>query len=127
MAGPSSWLGVSSRSLYFQNAIFGFLNLASVVIWVPELGFGCHPDPGPNGSKPALDADVARSYMWGPRVSWLYFYLFLFLFYFGSSVATISRIFQKLYLFRMISDEDNFYIKIIALDEIYDFLVLSFF
>jgi hypothetical protein len=47
-------------------------------------------------------------------------------FYFGGSVATISRIFQKLYLFHTISDEDDFYIKIIAVDEIYDFLVLSF-
>jgi hypothetical protein len=92
--------------------------LASGVIWVPELGFRCHP--GPNGSKPAMDADVARSYVWGPHVSWLYFYLFLFYF-------AISKIFQKLYLFPTISDEDDFYIKIVALDEIYDFLVLVFF
>jgi hypothetical protein len=32
--------------------------------------------------------------------------------------ATISRIFQKLYIFHMILDEDDFYIKIVALDEI---------
>jgi hypothetical protein len=59
---------------------------------------------------------VARSYMWGPHVSLLYFYLFLFLFW--GTEATISRIFQKLYIFHMILDEDDFYIKIVALDEI---------
>jgi hypothetical protein len=91
--------------------------LASGVIWVPELSFGCHL--GPNASKPTLYAYVARSYMWGPHVIWLYFY-------FEGTVATISRIFQKLYLFRTISDKDDFYIKTVALDEIYDFLVLSF-
>jgi hypothetical protein len=83
---------------------------ASGVIWVSELGFGCHL--GPN-------TDVARSYMWGPHVSRLYFY-------FGGTVAIIYKIFQKLYLFHMISDEDDFYIKNVALDEIYNFLVLSF-
>jgi hypothetical protein len=40
--------------------------------------------------------------------------------------AIISKIFQKLYLFHMISDEDDFYMKNVALDEIYNFLVLSF-
>jgi hypothetical protein len=34
---------------------------------------------------------------------------------------------EKLYFFQMISDEDNFYIKIIVFDEIYHFVVLSFF
>jgi hypothetical protein len=29
----------------------------------------------------------------------------------SGTVATISKIFQKLYLFHMISDEDDFYIK----------------
>jgi hypothetical protein len=57
--------------------------------------------------------------MWGPHVSRLYFY-------FGGIVATISKIFQKLYLFHMISDEDDFYMKNVALDEIYNFLVFSF-
>jgi hypothetical protein len=75
--------------------------------WVPELAFGYHL--GPN-------ADVARSYMWGPHVSRLYFY-------FG---GTVAKIFQKLYLFHMILDEDDFYMKNVALDEIYSFLVLSF-
>jgi hypothetical protein len=56
--------------------------------------------------------------------------LIIFLFIFISisgTVAIISKIFQKLPLFHTISDEDDFYIKIVALDEIYDFLVLSFF
>jgi hypothetical protein len=127
MCGPSIWQEMSHSSLYFQNVISTFLNLARGVtyvslllkcyFWVPKLGFGCHP--GPNGSKPATIADMARSYMWGPHVSGLYFY-------FGGTVAMISRIFQKLYIFRTISYEDDFYIKIIALDEIYDFVVLSF-
>jgi hypothetical protein len=34
---------------------------------------------------------------------------------------------EKLYLFHTISDEDDLYMKIIALDEIYNFLVFSFF
>jgi hypothetical protein len=128
-------LGSSTFKILFLS-----LNLARGVIWVPllskchfwvpELGFGCHWVPelgfechsGPNGSKPVAVADVARSYTWGPYVSWLYLYLFLF----WGTVDTISRIFQKLYLFHTISDEDDFYIKIVALDEIYDFLVLSF-
>jgi hypothetical protein len=42
------------------------------------------------------------------------------------TVAIISKIFQKLYLFHMISDEDDFYMKNVVLDEIYNFLVLSF-
>jgi hypothetical protein len=91
--------------------------LASDIIWISELGFGCYL--GLNASKHGLYAYVARSYMWGPHVSGLYFY-------FEGTVATISRIFQKLYLFHMNSDKDDFYIKTIALDEIYDFLVLSF-
>jgi len=33
---------------------------------------------------------------------------------------------EKLYIFYMISDEDDFYMKIVALDEIYNFLVLRF-
>jgi hypothetical protein len=81
-----------------------------VYFWVPELGFECHLGP---------DADVAQSYLWDPHVSRLYFY-------FEGTVATISKIFQKLYLFYMISDEDDFYMKNVALDEIYNFLVLSF-
>jgi hypothetical protein len=34
---------------------------------------------------------------------------------------------EKLYLFHTNSDGDDFYMKIIALNEIYNFLVLSFF
>jgi hypothetical protein len=89
---------VSLRSPNFEQCISASLNLTSGVIWVLELGFGCYL--GPN-------ADVARSYMWG-------------------TVATISKIFQKLYLFHMISDEDDFYMKNVSLDEIYNFLVLNF-
>jgi hypothetical protein len=48
------------------------------------------------------------------------------IFLFQGTVAIISKIFQKLYLFYMISDEDDFYMKNVALDEIYNFLVLSF-
>jgi hypothetical protein len=33
---------------------------------------------------------------------------------------------EKSYIFHTTLDEDNFYMKIIALDEIYNFLVLSF-
>ena len=40
---------------------------------------------------------------------------------------TRSPALEKLYLFRTISDEDNFYIKIMALDKVYNFLVFSFF
>jgi hypothetical protein len=101
---------VSLRSPNFEQCISESLNLASSVIWVPELGFRCHL--GPN-------ANVARSYMWGPHISRLYFY-------FGGTIAIISKIFQKLYLFHMISDEDDFYMKNVALDDIYNFLVLSF-
>jgi hypothetical protein len=75
MASPSTWQEVSSRSLYIQNAISGSLNLTRCAIWVLELGKMCHP--GTKGSKPAMDADVARSYIWVPHVSWLNFYLFL--------------------------------------------------
>jgi len=38
-----------------------------------------------------------------------------------------SSALEKLYLFHTNSDEDNFFMKIIALDEIYNFLVSSFF
>jgi hypothetical protein len=34
---------------------------------------------------------------------------------------------EKLYFFHTISDKDDFYMKIIAFDEIYNFLVFSFF
>jgi hypothetical protein len=34
---------------------------------------------------------------------------------------------EKLYFFHTISDKDDFYTKIIVLDEIYNFLVFSFF
>ena len=34
---------------------------------------------------------------------------------------------EKLYIFQTFSDEDDFYMKIVALDEIYNFLVFSFF
>jgi hypothetical protein len=34
---------------------------------------------------------------------------------------------EKIYFFHTILDEDDHYIKIVALDEIYNFLVLSFF
>jgi hypothetical protein len=40
---------------------------------------------------------------------------------------TRSPTLEKLYLFHTISDEDDFYMKIVALDEIYNFLVFSFF
>ena len=40
---------------------------------------------------------------------------------------TRSSALEKLYLFHTISDEDDFYIKIVALHEIYIFLVFSFF
>ena len=40
---------------------------------------------------------------------------------------TTSPTLEKLYIFHTISDEDDFYIKIVALNEIYNFLVLSFF
>ena len=35
-------------------------------------------------------------------------------------------LFEKSYLSYMVSNEDTFYIKVVALDEIYVFLVLSF-
>jgi hypothetical protein len=34
---------------------------------------------------------------------------------------------RKLVVFHIISDEDDIYIKVIALDDIYNFIVLSFF
>ena len=40
---------------------------------------------------------------------------------------TRSPTLEKLYLFHTILDKDDFYIKIVALDEIYNFLVFSFF
>jgi len=47
---------------------------------------------------------------------------------FGSNQIwpTRSPCLEKLYLFQTISNEDDFYIKIIALDEIYNFIVFSF-
>jgi hypothetical protein len=77
MASPSTWQEVSSRSLYIQNAISGSLNLTRCAIWVLELGKMCHP--GTKGSKPAMDADVARSYIWGPTCQ-LVIFLFIFIF-----------------------------------------------
>ena len=44
-----------------------------------------------------------------------------------SSLAWQDTTLEKLYLFHMISDEDDLYMKIIDLDEIYNFIVLSFF
>ena len=38
-----------------------------------------------------------------------------------------SSALEKLYLFHTILDEDDFYMKIVALDEIYNFLAFSFF
>ena len=43
-----------------------------------------------------------------------------------ATVLDLEFILEKLYLFHTISDEDDFYMKIIALDEIYNFLVLGF-
>jgi hypothetical protein len=40
---------------------------------------------------------------------------------------TRSQTFEKLYFFHMISNEDDFYKKIVVLDEIYNCLVFSFF
>ena len=46
---------------------------------------------------------------------------------FKPNLAPKSPALEKLYHFRTISDKDNFYMKIVALDEIYNFLVFSFF
>jgi hypothetical protein len=46
---------------------------------------------------------------------------------FKPNLAHKKSNFRKIVSFHMISDEDVFYMKIIALDEIYNFLVFSFF
>jgi hypothetical protein len=38
-----------------------------------------------------------------------------------------ARLYLRITFFHKIWDEDDFYVKIVALDEIYNFLVLSFF
>jgi hypothetical protein len=75
----------------------GFLNLASGVIQVPT----------------------------GPNPLWMLTWLGLTC-EAHMSVGYISISGYCSYDIYTISDEDDFYIKIVALDEIYDFLVLSF-
>jgi hypothetical protein len=44
----------------------------------------------------------------------------------GPARQQLNLILEKSYLFHMTFDEDDSYMKIVALDEIYNFLVLSF-
>jgi len=44
----------------------------------------------------------------------------------GTHISAKGSILEKTYLFRMTSDENDFYIKFVVLHGVYNFLVLSF-
>jgi hypothetical protein len=103
---------VSPRFFYFQNANFGSLNLLSDVIQVPT---GLNPLWILTWRGPTCGFNML--------VGYISIYFIFILRYCSYNPLNILKIIS----FHTILDEDYFYIKIVAPDDIYDFPVLSFF